>query len=733
MHLTGVIYAVEIAFAFGLAIFVHELGHFIAAKRAGIKVRRFSLGLGPKLVGFTRGETEYVISLIPFGGYVSMLGEGNEPGASGDPRSFKAKPHGVRAVVIVMGVVMNAILGFVLFVAAFTAGLPVETTVLGAIRPGSPSWQAGLRPGDRILGVNGLTELDWWAINQEVAAANPEQGVVLDVQKADAEKPVRVTVRPGVHPQVGVPVLEVKPWAAISIRNVVPGMPAEAAGMRSGDVVSSVNDRAISSLDELLYLIETSKGTPIVMEVTRDGEKVAVTVTPERMPRWSLGIRPPATAVVTQAPPDGALARAGLRKGDRIISADGKMLPDYLSFRDLMNESVGKTVEVIARRDEEVFRSQLKLSAPGGAGQEPSGEAANLLLPAVDAMLALPRVACWAGGLSLPATLTVRELSESGVFTGAGLQVGDEIVSVGGRRLRDCFEMFRALVVASAGKVLEVEVLRGRFIRAQVEVFRPAGWGEVYLGELTCPLVIGAVEAGSPAAAGGVRPGMIISGVLQVRKSSKNGTTSAPAGTRTWEDLRLVQESVGRANKAGGEEFMLALDLETPSGQRFRTPPMRPVADESRAIYQVGIELAYEPEMELRRYGFAKALMMGGRDSVLWAKRVVDTLRRVATGRIKGQAVTGPVGIVAISVKMARTGVTKLAYLFAIININLAILNLLPIPVLDGGLLLLLLIEKIKRRPLSERALEIVHIVSWVLILTLIIYVTKNDIVRHFF
>ena len=113
MHLTGVIYAVEIAFAFGLAIFVHELGHFIAAKRAGIKVRRFSLGLGPKLVGFTRGETEYAIGLIPFGGYVSMLGEGNEPGAVGDPRSFKSKPHGVRAVVIVMGVVMNAILAFV--------------------------------------------------------------------------------------------------------------------------------------------------------------------------------------------------------------------------------------------------------------------------------------------------------------------------------------------------------------------------------------------------------------------------------------------------------------------------------------------------------------------------------------------------------------------------------------------------------------------------------------------
>jgi regulator of sigma E protease len=134
-------------------IVIHELGHFITAKLTGVKVLEFGLGYPPKLFGIKRGETEYTVNLLPLGGFVRLLGEEDPT----DPRSLAAQPHWVRLLVLAAGSVMNLILPIVLFAVAFMIprDVPVGLVQIAAVEPGGPAEEAGLRPGDVILGING--------------------------------------------------------------------------------------------------------------------------------------------------------------------------------------------------------------------------------------------------------------------------------------------------------------------------------------------------------------------------------------------------------------------------------------------------------------------------------------------------------------------------------------------------------------------------------------------------
>ncbi|MBD3170539.1 MAG: RIP metalloprotease RseP [candidate division Zixibacteria bacterium] len=147
-------------FVLGLLIFVHEFGHFIIAKRAGVKVERFSLGYPPKMIGFQRGDTEYCISWIPFGGYVKMAGENpDEEDIKGEPYEFQSKSVGARAAIIAAGPVMNFITAVILlWVVFFFSGMVVpnsDSTVIDSMVPGGPAQEAGIMPGDEVVAING--------------------------------------------------------------------------------------------------------------------------------------------------------------------------------------------------------------------------------------------------------------------------------------------------------------------------------------------------------------------------------------------------------------------------------------------------------------------------------------------------------------------------------------------------------------------------------------------------
>ena len=194
---------------FALLVLVHEFGHFITAKWAGIRVEEFAIGFPPRLFGVQRGETMYSINLLPIGGFVKMPGENGEiTDANGvvDPRAFASKSAGKRAIVLVAGVTMNLLLAVVLFTAAEAVGPVQYLSYVQSVQAASPAQAAGIQAGDHILAVNGrpikyfsdlTTDVDA-AINAAPANAQTVP-VVLLVQHPNASQPVTITVQARVH------------------------------------------------------------------------------------------------------------------------------------------------------------------------------------------------------------------------------------------------------------------------------------------------------------------------------------------------------------------------------------------------------------------------------------------------------------------------------------------------------------------------------------------------------
>src|SRR6185369_17006658 len=149
-----------VAFAvfLGVLVTVHELGHFLVAKACGVKVLKFSIGFGPRIFGFTRGETEYRIAWIPLGGYVKMAGElpHDEVAPEDARRSFLAQPPWKRAAIVVAGPVFNLIFPVIAYFFVNLGSVEVRSTRIGYVEPGKPASVAGIKPGDRVKSVNGI-------------------------------------------------------------------------------------------------------------------------------------------------------------------------------------------------------------------------------------------------------------------------------------------------------------------------------------------------------------------------------------------------------------------------------------------------------------------------------------------------------------------------------------------------------------------------------------------------
>src|SRR5688572_2650908 len=153
-------------FVLGVLVFVHELGHFLAAKRVGIRVLKFQLGFNPTIISFRRGDTEYGIGALPLGGYVKMAGETSEDERTGHPDEFLSKTEWQRFQVLIAGPAMNLVLAVVLLAALLYRGAEVpvyqdQPVVVGVVAPGSAAEKAGIAPGDRITSVAG-SRIDTW-------------------------------------------------------------------------------------------------------------------------------------------------------------------------------------------------------------------------------------------------------------------------------------------------------------------------------------------------------------------------------------------------------------------------------------------------------------------------------------------------------------------------------------------------------------------------------------------
>ena len=181
----------------GVLIFFHELGHFLAAKYFGVKVLKFSLGFGPKLVGKQMGETEYLISALPLGGYVKMLGENVEEdeeqlSPEDEEKSFSNKHVAKRIAIVAAGPIFNLLLALIIFCGFYmAAGIHVMTTEIGDVRDGSPASRAGFKKGDIIVSVGGQDTQTWPEI-KELIQGNTGQAVEVTIKRGDTYKTVTV-------------------------------------------------------------------------------------------------------------------------------------------------------------------------------------------------------------------------------------------------------------------------------------------------------------------------------------------------------------------------------------------------------------------------------------------------------------------------------------------------------------------------------------------------------------
>jgi len=263
-------------FVLGVMIFVHELGHYLMAKFLGIRVDVFSLGFGPRILGFRRGDTDYRISILPLGGYVKMAGENYEEELSGSPEEFLSRPKLHRFAVAVAGPVMNIALALVLTWAHFWSGVEVDAfvkqpAVIGKIQPGSAAEKAGLKLEDQIVAVD-REKTPTWSEAQLAVAKKPNQTVDLTIVRNGQTIHQKATI--SVNKELGLGTIGAYPAIPYVVEGVERGSPAAKAGLKSGDRIMQVStkDKTAGDAYDIPPLIAASQGKALRFKVQRDGQ-----------------------------------------------------------------------------------------------------------------------------------------------------------------------------------------------------------------------------------------------------------------------------------------------------------------------------------------------------------------------------------------------------------------------------------------------------------------------------
>ncbi len=288
----------------GVLVFVHELGHFLVAKMCGVKVLKFSLGFGPKLVSRQRGETEYQICVIPLGGYVQMLGEGaGEDGEDAEltpeeeKRSFAKKPVSNRLAIVLAGPVMNLVLPLLILPISYLIGVQLpsyfdEPACVGYVVPDTAAQRAGFLAGDCITDVNNLPVSSWSNTNKVFVG---QAGVPLQFKIERNNHTQTLTVPAENNSLEGMQALGLLPRQDARIGGLAPDMPAMKAGLKENDLILSVAGVPVASWYDLKSIVQKSGEVAIPVVVDRGGDQVSIELVPERREEGGdllLGIAP---------------------------------------------------------------------------------------------------------------------------------------------------------------------------------------------------------------------------------------------------------------------------------------------------------------------------------------------------------------------------------------------------------------------------------------------------------
>jgi len=681
----------------GFLIFIHELGHFLAAKFVGVKVHTFAVGFQPtifgwraRLLAFTWRGTEYVIGLIPLGGYVKMAGEDPAEERTDADDEFHRKPIPARLLILVAGAAMNLIFGMILFALAYTAGVRQMAPVVGMVDPGGPAWVAGVKSGDRITAVNGDAWSDYSNVATAIALAGGSKPVALTIDRHAAgslsQTSINIEVDPVWNAADGRYRIGIYPGSSNVIASVEPESSADAAGLREGDEIESIrlnipaDEVVINNADELpadlliksLRSMRQSTAEGVLdIEFSRNGAMQTANIplsppsTNKDLPA-SLGILAQArTILAVRAPADSVF-----RPGDEIVSLQA-------GNEDLIPVEVLDLYTV----EKSALQRSVSLQCRFLDGSTKFVEADDLRLWILEDLIIGPSRR-WIQKAGTDATAL-------GITEGCQiLRIGDHFFGVSDY-VDDPLPTGTLIqwITANSPRTLQSTRLNDEKKLGLVVASRP---------------VIGRTLAGSPARSSGLPNGSTIVSVNGIQIEEWSQVT--PAVQSTDGEVSLVVQTPKESQRT-----------------EFAMTPM-PLMD------SLGIQMAALQFREELPVG--AALSAGLDQSWIWGGRIFLTLRALFSGDVHGKNLNGPVGIIDLGRKVSQVGFGNLLFLLALISINLGIFNLLPFPILDGGHILFLTIEGIRGKPVPDSVQNAIHLVAFMLLIAMALFVTYNDLLR---
>lgn len=284
-----IIYAVVLL---GILIFVHEFGHFLLAKLLGVKVLKFSLGFGPKIIGRKFGDTEYLVSSVPLGGYVKMLGQSDTPQEEEEIpeeekfRAYNYQPVWKRFLIVFSGPLFNLVFAALIFVLVFMSGVPVPLPDIGRVEKNSPAAAAGLLTGDRVLQIDG-NDIETWHDISEAISDNPGKKFLFKVKRDNALVDIRVSSEKKVDKNIFGEDKEawsvgIEPLVLPVVGEVMKGSRAEEAGLLKGDSIIEINGAPLKTWQDMTDLIHENPEKPLRFRVQRGQQVKDMTITPKK-------------------------------------------------------------------------------------------------------------------------------------------------------------------------------------------------------------------------------------------------------------------------------------------------------------------------------------------------------------------------------------------------------------------------------------------------------------------
>jgi len=360
--MTDILIAIlAIIFVLGVAINIHELGHFLVAKFFGMRVEAYSFfGLGPRIWGFKVGNTDYRISAIPLGAYVKLYGDESNVGLEGkdettDPvpasELYELRPRWQKFLVMLGGPFMNIVLALAIpFGLALGYGAPANPApIVGFVKSGGAADQAGIKIGDRIIQFDGVDNPSWNRI-EDSALLIPEKPVTIIVERGGQRVPLTITPTKVTESGQSAGFLEMAPDAGVEpvvVGSIDPEMPAASSGLQSGDWITSVGGKEIRNTQEMKALVAESKGAPINLAVTRGDQRLEISTNAvQKNDDWLIGIRFD-TSLLSKREPVGVRGAAAfaIDQNTRILRMTGAALGQVgageRSARDTVSGPIG--------------------------------------------------------------------------------------------------------------------------------------------------------------------------------------------------------------------------------------------------------------------------------------------------------------------------------------------------------------------------------------------------------